>query len=142
MNYSPNLLKILGTDMASTVTRTNRPEHKLFQAIIMQAFEDCTSFTYSKIDAYNKQDSINWFVGNSEIFKEICWNADFDPEYVMGVFKRLIKEEKILYNRNEKLWMEYRARYVQYRAANTKEERREIKKKIDLINVPNDKKES
>ena len=60
----------------------------------------------------------------------------------MGVFKRLIKEEKILYNRNEKLWMEYRARYVQYRAANTKEERREIKKKIDLINVPNDKKES
>ena len=66
----------------------------------------------------------------------------FDPEYVMGVFKRLIKEEKIQYNRNEKLWMEYRARYVQYRAANNKEERREIKKKIDLINVPNDKKES
>ena len=80
--------------MASTVTCTSKPEHKLFQAIIMQAFEDCTSFTYSKIDAYNKQDSINWFVRNSDEFKEICWNADFDPEYVMGVFKRLIKKKK------------------------------------------------
>ncbi len=136
------MLKILGTEMAARVIRTTQAEHKLFQAIIMQAFEDCTSFTYSKIDAYNKQDSVNWFVQQSDEFKEICWNADFDPEYIMGVFKKLIKEEKIKYNRNEKLWMEYRARYVQYRAANSKEERREIKKKIDLINVPSDKKES
>ena len=72
MNYSPNLLKILGTEMAARVIRTTQAEHKLFQAIIMQAFEDCTSFTYSKIDAYNKQDSVNWFVQQSDEFKEIC----------------------------------------------------------------------
>ena len=53
MNYSPNLLRILGIRMATTVVNTTNPNQKLFQAIIMQAFEDCVTSTHSKVDAYN-----------------------------------------------------------------------------------------
>ena len=39
--YSPNLLKILGTDMAAEVLNPKTTsEQRLFQAIVLQAFED------------------------------------------------------------------------------------------------------
>ena len=39
--YSPNLLKILGTSMAAEVlSPKTSSEQRLFQAIVLQAFED------------------------------------------------------------------------------------------------------
>jgi hypothetical protein len=37
------LLKILGTEIASAVLKKHSPEQRLFQAIVLQAFEDALS---------------------------------------------------------------------------------------------------
>jgi|TARA_R100001530_G_scaffold135503_1_gene112864 hypothetical protein len=119
--------------MATTVVNTTNPNQKLFQAIIMQAFEDCVTSTHSKVDAYNKEDSFNWFKKSDDNYKRICWYADLDPEFVNQNFKKLNKEGKIKFNKTELMWIDYRNRYKQYRAAGTKEARRIIKKGIDRI---------
>jgi len=52
----------LGINIARELTREQRlPEERLFQAIILQAFEDALSIGELKQDAYAKQDSFNWF---------------------------------------------------------------------------------
>lgn len=120
--------------MASAVTYVDNPDQRLFQAIIMQAFEDCSTSTMSKVDAYNKEDSYRWFVKADENYCKICWYADLDPAFVTQNFLRLRKEGSIKFNKTELMWMDYRERYRQYRAATTKEQRRAIKKGIDKIN--------
>ena len=69
MNYSLNLLEILGINISRELTREQRlPEERLFQAIILQAFEDALSIGELKQDAYAKQDSFNWFSTLSDDF--------------------------------------------------------------------------
>ena len=61
--YSPNLLKILGTDMAAEVLNPkNSSEQRLFQAIVLQAFEDALTTQGSKQESYLKKDAhhISW----------------------------------------------------------------------------------
>jgi hypothetical protein len=47
--------------MAYRIVNVKHPEQRLFQAIIVQAFEDCIIKTNNKRDVYNKEDSYNWF---------------------------------------------------------------------------------
>ena len=136
MNYSPTLLKILGTDMANAIVNVKYPEQRLFQAIIVQAFEDCVFETYSKVDAYNKEDSYNWFKNGGEDFERVCWFADMDPSFVKDRFLKLCKDNTIKFNKTELVWMEYREKYRRYRAATSKEARRIIKRMIDRLPVP------
>ena len=55
MSYSPSLLKILGTELASAVLKKHPPEQRLFQAIVLQAFEDALSTHGTKEDSYLKR---------------------------------------------------------------------------------------
>ena len=83
MSYSPNLLKILGTNMAAEIVKENKTsEQRLFQAIILQAFEDALTIHGSKQESYFKKDAHDWFLKNSEEFQFVCWNAGFDPDII------------------------------------------------------------
>ena len=115
------------------------PEQRLFQAIIVQAFEDCVFETHTKVDAYNKEDSYKWFKNASEDFDRVCWFADMDPSFVKDRFLKLRKDGIIKFSRDELIWMEYRDRYKRYRAANDKESRRIIKRQIDRLTLPGKK---
>ena len=131
MNYSPNLLRLLGTKIAAAfITRQRPPEQKLFQAIILQALEDATSTSGVKKDTYWKEDSHKWFLENSRDFQDICWNADMDPEMVREEYIKLIDNGKIKFTELQRSWINYREFYKLYRNAKSKEERAEIKKKV------------
>jgi len=131
MSYSPNLLKNLGIKLAMEFVKENRPpEVRLFQAILLQAFEDSMSGSGFKRDTYAKQDSHQWFIDNSEDFQEICWNADMDPELIREEYLKLIRGGVVKFNKVQRSWINYREYYRLYRAAKTKEERADIKKKV------------
>ena len=102
MNYSLNLLEILGTNIARELTREQRlPEERLFQAIILQAFEDALSIGEMKQDAYAKQDSFNWFSTISDDFDTVCWFANFDPEIIRNKFNELVRNKTIHYTKKQ-----------------------------------------
>lgn len=140
MNYSPTLLKILGTEMAYRIVNVKHPEQRLFQAIIVQAFEDCIIKTNNKRDVYNKEDSYNWFKNADNNFETVCWYADMDPIFVKDRFLKLKREKIIYFTKDELTWIEYRNKYKRYRAAQSKEARRIIKIQIDRLSLPGVKK--
>jgi len=134
VNYSLNLLEILGTNIARELTREQRlPEERLFQAIILQAFEDALSIGEMKQDAYAKQDSFNWFSTISDDFDTVCWFANFDPEIIRNKFNELVRNKTIHYTKKQLKWLRYRFLYKQYREVETKQERRQILKEIKEI---------
>ena len=131
MSYSPNLLKNLGIKLAMEFTKEKRPaEVRLFQAILLQAFEDSLSVSAFKRETYWKQDSHQWFTSNCKDFQNICWNADMDPQIVREEYNKLVKIGKIKFTKLQRSWLSYREYYKAYRSAKTKEERAEVKKKI------------
>jgi len=136
VNYSPTLLKILGTDMAHKIINVKYPEQRLFQAIIVQAFEDCIVKTNNKRDVYNKEDSYKWFNAADDDFERVCWYADMDPSFVKDRFLKLRREKIIYFTKDELTWIEYRDKYKRYRAAKSKEARKIIKIQIDRLSLP------
>ena len=131
MSYSPNLLKNLGIKLAMEFLKEKRPpEIRLFQAILLQAFEDSMSVSNFKKDTYWKEDSHKWFLENSIDFQDVCWNADLDPQVIREEYLKLIKKGVVKFSKLQKSWMNYREYYRAYRRAKTKEERAEVKKKI------------
>jgi tRNA A37 N6-isopentenylltransferase MiaA len=124
----------LGTNIARELTREQRlPEERLFQAIILQAFEDALSEGDLKQDAYSKQDSYNWFSTISQDFDTVCWFANFDPEIIRNKFNELVRNKTIHYTKKQLKWLRYRYLYKQYRDATTKLERRKILSEIKSI---------
>ena len=131
MSYSPNLLKNLGIKLAMMFTQEKRPaEIRLFQAILLQAFEDSLSMSGFKRETYWKEDSYKWFLEDGKDFQYVCWNADMDPQVVRDEFVKLMKNGKIKFTELQKSWINYREFYKHYRNAKTKEEREEVKRRI------------
>jgi len=134
VNYSLNLLKILGINISRELLREQRlPEERLFQAIILQAFEDSLSVGEHKHDAYCKQDSYDWFTNDTKNFNNVCWFANFEPEIIRGKFNELISKKIIRYTKVQLKWLRYRWLYKQYRATIDKDTRRKILKEIKSI---------
>lgn len=134
MNYSLNLLEILGTRISRELTREQRlPEEKLFQAIILQAFEDALNMGEQKNDAYTKQDSFDWFSTLSDDFDKVCWFANFEPEVIRHKFNELTSKKVIYYTKKQLKWLRYRWLYKEYRRVENKFERRKILNEIKSI---------
>ena len=134
MTCSPNLLKNLGIKLSMELTRPKElAEQRLFQAILVQALEDVLNPSNFKKETYWKEDAYKWFYGNSEDFQDVCWAADIDPELIRGEFIKLIKNKKIKFSTKQQRWLNYRELYRLYREADSKEKRREIRKKITKL---------
>ena len=100
---------------------------------IFDDYIDQNSFKYL-FDTISS-DTFPWFYNNSKDFQEVCWSADMDPEMVRGEFMKLIKVGKIVFSKIQTHWLNYRKLYKLYREAGSKEERREIKKRIVKENL-------
>ena len=135
MTCSPSLLKLLGIKLAMELSKPKViSEQRLFQAIIVQALEDVMNPSSFKKETYWKEDAYKWFYNNSEDFQDVCWGADMDPEVIRDEFLKLIRNKKIFFTKLQTHWLNYRELYKLYREAESKEERREIKKRIDEEN--------
>lgn len=124
----------MGINISRELLREQRlPEERLFQAIILQAFEDSLSVGEHKHDAYCKQDSYDWFTNDTKNFNNVCWFANFEPEIIRGKFNELISKKIIRYTKVQLKWLRYRWLYKQYRATIDKDTRRKILKEIKSI---------
>ena len=131
MSYSPHLLKSLGTNITSVLIQENRPcEQRLFQAIIVQAFEDALNPNPSKTETYYKIDAHNWFMYPDSVFVKICWLAGFDPDIITDRYKRLLDNGQVTFSSTQKTWVQYRKLYRAYRGSSSSNERRDIMAEI------------
>ncbi len=134
MICSPHLLKIMGTNLATEFVREPKiPDQRLYQAVIIQAFEDCLYTLGGKNEAYHKKDAHEWFINRNKDFEEICYMAGLEPDMVHTRYKWCLKEKIIVFTEVQRYWIEYKNEYANYRACDSKEERRSVKKRIDMI---------
>jgi hypothetical protein len=106
---------------------------RLYQAVIIQAFEDCLYTLGGKNEAYYKKDAHEWFLTKGKDFEDICYYAGLDPDMVHNRYKKCLDEKIIVFTEVQRFWIEYKNEYANYRAADSKEERRSVKKRIDMI---------
>ena len=93
MICSPHLLKIMGTNLATEFVREPKiPDQRLYQAVIIQAFEDCLYTLGGKQEAYYKKDAHEWFLNKSPDFEKICYMAGLEPDMVHRRYKRCLEE--------------------------------------------------
>ena len=131
MSFSPSLLRILGTNISHALIDTARPsEQRLFQAILVQAFEDALNPSPTKTETYYKIDAHNWFTYPDSLFDKICWLAGFDPDIITDRYKRLQYNGQVTFSKTQKTWVEYRKLYKAYRGSSCSDERRSIMAEI------------
>ena len=124
----------MGTNLATEIIREPKiADQRLFQAIIIQAFEDCLYTLGGKNEAYHKKDAHEWFINRNKDFEEICYMAGLEPDMVQTRYKWCLKEKIIVFTEVQRYWIEYKNEYANYRACDSKEERRSVKKRIDMI---------
>lgn len=125
----------MGTKLAMELSK-EKPlaEQRLFQAILVQALEDVLNPSAFKKETYWKEDAYRWFYEDCKDFQDVCWNADIDPELIRGEFIKLVRNKKIVFNKLQRHWLNYRRLYKMYREAKDKKERKEIMKKISEEN--------
>jgi hypothetical protein len=124
----------MGTNIATEIIKTPpRSEHRLYQAIVIQAFEDCLYTLGGKNEAYNKKEAHEWFMGNNKDFRYVCDLANLDPDHVRSRYKWCLENKVIVFTEIQCYWIEYKNEYKKYRSVGTKEERKTIKQRIDQI---------
>ena len=110
-------------------------EQRLFQAIVLQAFEDALTTQGSKQESYLKKDAHDWFLERNKSFEYVCWNSGFDPEIIHEKYKRLLREGKVTFTELQQSWVKYRGLYKDYRAASNSKDRKNIMDKIMRVKV-------
>ncbi len=120
---------------AEVLNPKNSSEQRLFQAIVLQAFEDALTTQGSKQESYLKKDAHDWFLEKNKSFENVCWNAGFDPDVIHDKYKKLILDGKVVFTELQKEWVRYRGLYRDYRAANNSQDRRNIMLKITNVKL-------
>ncbi len=124
----------MGTNIATEILKTpDTSQHRLYQAVVIQAFEDCLYTLGGKNEAYNKKEAHEWFMGNNADFRLICDLANLDADHVHSRYKWCLNNKVIVFTEIQCYWIEYKHEYKTHRGVDQKEERRTIKQSIDEI---------
>jgi hypothetical protein len=72
------------------------PEICLYKAIITQALIDATNNSDGSYSKKLEKEAKEWIFGDSDYFKEVCHNAEMEPDFVVKIVKEAIKlNEKV-----------------------------------------------
>jgi len=133
MSYSVNLLKLMGTKVATQILfAENQPsEIKMWQAVVVTAFEDVTNNLSDKKSSIAKWDAFKWFHDRNE-FDTVCYLADFDADYVYERYLLAIDNEIIKFSQKQIAWARYSEVINQYNIETDKKKRSKLKKQLEI----------
>lgn len=123
----------MGTKVATQVLFSeNQPsEIKMWQAVVMTAFEDVTNNLSDKKSSIAKWDAFKWFHDRDE-FDTVCYLADFDADYVYERYLLAIDNEVIRFTQRQMAWARYSEVINQYNIETDKKKRSKLKKQLEI----------
>ena len=123
----------MGTKVATQVLfAENQPsEIKMWQAVVMTAFEDVTNNLSDKKSSIAKWDAFKWFHDRDE-FDTVCYLADFDADYVYERYLLAIDNEIIKFSQKQIAWARYSEVINQYNIETDKKKRSKLKKQLEI----------
>jgi len=134
VSYSVELLKLMGTKIATQVLYSQQnasSETRLWQAVVMTAFEDCVCNLNDKKSAIAKWDAFKWFHDTND-FERVCYLADFDADYVRERFYKAVDNETIRFNQRQIAWAKYQEALSAYQnETEDKKKRKELRLELE-----------
>ena len=132
MIYSLDLLKLMGTSIASDIISENQVcnEQKLWRHVILNAFEDLKILAADRKSSLNKCDAHFW-ISKSKDFEQICWWAGWEPDNVRYRYLKALKEGLIKFKRKHYLWHEYNKLFQRLKIEKDIDHRRELRRIIE-----------
>ena len=132
MIYSLDLLKLMGTNIASDVIEENHVnnEQKLWRHVILNAFEDVRILTGDRKSSLNKCDAHFW-ISSSKEFEQICWWAGWEPDNVRYRYVKALREGLIKFKKKHVLWHEYNLLFQRLKKETDQNIRKELRRNIE-----------
>jgi len=123
----------MGTKVATQILfAENQPsEIKMWQAVVVTAFEDVTNNLSDKKSSIAKWDAFKWFHDRNE-FDTVCYLADFDADYVYERYLLAIDNEIIKFSQKQIAWARYSEVINQYSIETDKKKRSKLKKQLEI----------
>lgn len=132
MSYSVDLLKLMGTKIATEILDTNKSgETRMWQAVVLMAFEDVTNRLSDKKSSIAKWDAFKWFHDRDE-FDKVCYLAEFDPDYVYERYQLAIDKEIIIFSQRQVAWARYSEVILKYNLETDRKVRTQLKKQLEI----------
>jgi len=124
----------MGTKIATQVLYSQQnasSETRLWQAVVMTAFEDCVCNLNDKKSAIAKWDAFKWFHDTND-FERVCYLADFDADYVRERFYKAVDNETIRFNQRQIAWAKYQEALSAYQnETEDKKKRKELRLELE-----------
>jgi len=134
MNLTNKVLKLLGMKLAAGMHEEPVPqEQKLFRAILTLALEDVLSNSQGRHESVVKAEAHDWFVNDSEDYKNVCYMAGLDSDWVRERYIKALENGQVKFTMKQHLQVKYTRLYEDLRAAKDTGHRKLIQKEIDKL---------
>ena len=108
-------------------------EQKLFRAILTLALEDVLSNSQGRHESVVKAEAHDWFMSDSEDYKNVCYIAGLDSDWVRERYVKALDNGQVVFTMKQHLQVKYTRLYEDLRAANDTGHRKLIQKDIDKL---------
>jgi hypothetical protein len=93
------------------VDKKLNPEHKLWRAVVINAFDDTMITLSDRKSSVQKIEAHNWILQESRDYREVCEWALLDPEEMKEHYISALKRKVITFTKKQVRWAEYNRIY-------------------------------
>ena len=134
MSSSPYLYKLMGLSFTrSVVDKKLNPEHKLWRAVVINAFDDTMITLSDRKSSVQKIEAHNWILQESRDYREVCEWALLDPEEMKEHYIGALKRKVITFTKKQVRWAEYNRIYKALFCDINVDQKKLIRRRLDEL---------
>mgnify|MGYP003128181375 FL=1 len=134
MSSSPYLYKLMGLSFTrSVIDKRLNPEHKLWRAVVINAFDDTMITLSDRKSSVQKIEAHNWILQESRDYREVCEWALLDPEEMKEHYISALKRKVIAFTKKQVRWAEYNKIYKVLFCDVSVEQKKMIRRRLDEL---------
>tara|TARA_R100001591_G_scaffold56357_1_gene66059 strand:+ start:204 stop:668 length:465 start_codon:yes stop_codon:yes gene_type:complete len=134
MSSSPYLYKLMGLSFTrSVVDKKLNPEHKLWRAVVINAFDDTMITLSDRKSSVQKIEAHNWILQESRDYREVCEWALLDPEEMKEHYISALKRKVISFTKKQVRWAEYNKIYKVLFCDVSVEQKKRVRRRLDEL---------
>ena len=134
MSSSPYLYKLMGLSFTrSVIDKKLSPEHKLWRAVVINAFDDTMITLSDRKSSVQKIEAHNWILQESRDYRKVCEWALLDPEEMKEHYISALKRKVIAFTKKQVRWAEYNKIYKVLFCDISVEQKKMIRRRLDEL---------
>ena len=117
----------------SVVDKKLNPEHKLWRAVVINAFDDKMITLSDRKSSVQKIEAHNWILQESRDYREVCEWALLDPEEMKEHYISALKRKVITFTKKQVRWAEYNRIYKALFCDINVDQKKLIRRRLDEL---------